>query len=87
VLVVEWGFRPPMASAMLKVWCSVYDVRVREMLNGYRGLDAVRFERMWKGYRGFISAVKRKAPSELLRSEKDRWLWGRSRYEALLSRL
>jgi hypothetical protein len=91
VLVVEWGFRLPMASAVLSVCYpkefTVYDVRVCRMLDGYRGLDAVPFERMWEGYQKFMSAVNRTAPPGLSLRDKDRWLWGKSRYEELRSRL
>ena len=79
------------ASAILTVCYpdefTVYDIRVCGMLGGYRGLEAVKFERMWEGYQEFMGAVKRKAPAGLSLRDKDRWLWGKSRYEELRNRL
>lgn len=79
-----WGFRLPMASAILTVLYpddfTVYDVRVCEALGGrfaHLG-DATRFDSLWSEYTEFKAAVESAAPVHLSLRDKDRWLWGKS---------
>ena len=88
VLVQDWKFRLPMASAILTVLYpndfTVYDVRVCEMLHNFRGVqDKPKFEAQWEGYCSYRDAVTRTAPPALSLRDKDRWLWGQSFSEQL----
>lgn len=83
VLVSDWGFRLPMASAVLTVLYpnqfTVYDVRVCKMLgNIFHAQDRTNFDRLWSEYEGYIAAVKNAAPDIHELREQDRWLWGQS---------
>jgi hypothetical protein len=88
VPVEDWGFRLPMASAILAVLdpeeFTLYDRRVCDELGGFRNLaDAARFDRLWPGYQKYVAAVREAAPVEVSLRDKDRWLWGRSSYRQL----
>lgn len=90
VLVRGWRFRLPMASAILTVLYprdfTVYDVRACDQVKGFHGLSAVRNpERLWRGYLEFKAAVERATPAGLSLRGKDRFLWARSRHEALVA--
>ncbi len=83
VLIEGWGFRLPMASAILTVLYpenfSVYDVRVCDTLGNFHTVaDSGNFDKLWLGYQRFLSAVKASAPQHLSLRDKDRWLWGKS---------
>ena len=83
VLTEDWGFRLPMASAILTVLYpdqfTVYDVRVCKVLNGFKSLantnDPVR---RWKEYCAYVMAVQQAVQQPLSLRDKDRWLWGQS---------
>ncbi len=86
ILMSEWGFRLPMASAILTVLFprvfTVYDVRVCKVLRQFEGLESRRFsETLWGEYLSFKRAVDRAAPAWLSLRDKDRYLWGRSLYD------
>jgi hypothetical protein len=88
VLVEDWGFRLPMASAILSVFwpdeLSVYDVRVCEQLQGFHGLqNRTDFSSLWSGYQEYIAAVQQAVPSTLSLRDKDRYLWASSVAEQL----
>jgi hypothetical protein len=88
VLVSDWGFRLPMASAILTVLYSntftVYDVRVCEVLGNYRSAqNRTNFDAVWSEYEGYIEAVKKAVTENYELREKDRWLWGKSFSEQL----
>lgn len=88
VLMKEWDFRLPMATAILTVLYpadfSVYDIRVCEQLRDFEKLRHRRFsDGLWNDYQKFLNAVKAKAPEELSLRDKDRYLWGRSFYEGI----
>jgi hypothetical protein len=94
ILIVEWGFLLPMASAIITVLYqlsfSVYDYRSCEVLkklcleDSFHDLqNKTNFDSLWNGYENFIAAVKKATPSEYSLREKDRWLWGKSLHQQL----
>ena len=89
ILIVDWGFRLPIASAILTIFYptrfTIYDIRVCGVLDDYYRIADWKFERMWPQYVAFIAAVKRKAPGGISLRRKDRWLWGKS-FEQQLKR-
>jgi len=84
VLVEDWRFRLPMATAILTVLYpdrfSVYDVRVREQLGIKDFVD--RKDQVDRYFSEFLSKVQAEGKGETLR-DKDRYLWGKSWYEDL----
>lgn len=83
ILIEGWGFRLPMASAILSVLYpdafTVYDTRVCDALGAFHNSqDRMSFDSLWEDYQSFLSAVKQKAPDEYTLRDKDRWLWGNS---------
>lgn len=83
VLIENWSFRLPMASAILTVLYpdnfTVYDIRVCTILNDCFTLqNKTRFDDLWSGYEDFIGKVNHKAPPQLSLRDKDRYLWGMS---------
>jgi hypothetical protein len=83
VLFDSWGFRLPMATAVLTVLYpkdfTVYDVRVCDTLADFHSLNNhTNSERRWKEYQRYKIAVKARAPAGLSLRDKDRWLWGKS---------
>jgi hypothetical protein len=88
VLVEPWGFRIPMASALLTVLYpgqfTVYDVRACDVLDNFHALNnRTKPETMWNGYIEFMDAVKKAAPPHLSLRDKDRYLWARAFAEQL----
>ena len=88
LLIDDWGFRLPMATAILAVlWpenFSVYDTRVCDELGGFHKLgDRTKVAAIWQGYRDYLAAVNEDAPSGLSLRDKDRYLWARSVAEQL----
>ncbi len=88
VLIEEWGFLLPMASAILTVlWpkeFTVYDVRVCEQLGSHERLgDLTDFDRIWPGYEAFREEVEKRGEAGLSLRDRDRWLWGISAAEQL----
>ena len=75
-----WGFRLPMASAILMVFWpdqfTVYDAWVCDELRDFQWLTNRSPERVWEGYCAYREAVRRAAPSPLSLREKDRFLLG-----------
>jgi hypothetical protein len=87
-LIVDWGFRLPMASAILTVLYpdefTVYDIRVCDQLGDFHRLGTmVNFERQWSGYEEFKQRVGESAPKDLTLRDKDRYLWGKSFHDQL----
>lgn len=83
VLIEDWGFHLPMASAILSVLYpetfTVYDVRVCDELNGHYGVqDKSRFDDLWAGYCAFREDVRGREPNVRDLRDKDRILWARS---------
>jgi len=82
-LIVDWGFRLPMASAILTVLYpdsfTLYDWRVCEAIGEFSNLrDKTNFDSLWKDYEAFLAAVNKATPAEFSLRDKDRWLWGNS---------
>ena len=92
VLIDDYKFRLPMASAILSVLYpdnfTIYDVRVCDTLKNFKGLDsATNFEKLWLRYKDYIDSVKNYEPKDLSLRDKDRLLWGKSFYEQLTTDL
>lgn len=88
VLIEEWGFRLPMASAVLAVLYpdefTVYDVRVCDVLGDFKDAQhKAQFEELWRRYTDYVRAVRATVPGQLSLREKDRYLWGKSFAEQL----
>lgn len=84
VMIEEWGFRLPMASAILTILYpevfTVYDVRVCEAL-GSKFKNAqykTKFADQWSQYSEYVEAVRKAVPGRLSLRDKDRYLWGKS---------
>lgn len=92
ILINEWKFRLPTASAILTVLYpndfTVYDVRVCNHLKNKK-LHSLGYRRwsksLWSDYQAFIQAVKSddNIPHGLSLREKDKWIWGKSFFEDL----
>jgi len=87
LLMEDYGFRLPMASAILSLLYpndfTIYDVRVCETFPEYKKLDNLIFENLWKGYCNYIESVRNYGSQKLSLREKDRLLWSKSFYEQL----
>jgi hypothetical protein len=87
VLLEEWGFRLPMASAILTVLYpdrfSVYDTRVCDVLKDFHKVQGLRFPSIWAEYERFLRAIREEVREDYSLRDKDRWLWGKSRAEQL----
>lgn len=89
-LLKEWGFRLPVASAILTVLYpdefTIYDNRVCDSLGEHHNLaNLSQFESIWVGYGVFKTHVIEATPDGLSQRDKDRYLWGKSFYEQLTS--
>lgn len=83
LLMKDWSFALPMASAILSVCYpeefTVYDYRVRERLEGFPKLNNLAdFEKVWEGFNEYKAKVSESAPAELNLRDKDRYLYGKS---------
>ncbi len=89
ILVEDWRFYLPMASAILTVLYpddfTVYDKRVCEELDGYHRVQNWKFEHLWEGYCQYREAVIDREPSIPVLRNKDRVLWAKS-FERQLKR-
>jgi hypothetical protein len=88
VLVADWGFRLPMASAILTVLYpqafTVYDVRVCDVLGNFRNTQyRTNFETLWSEYQDYVEAVRTSVEESYDLRDQDRWLWGKSFFEQL----
>ena len=89
-LFESWGFRLPMASAILTVLYTeeftIYDVRVCDAIGRFHELNNItNFENLWQGYISFKQCVENSAPGNLNLRDKDRYLWGKSFHDQLVS--
>ncbi len=87
ILLEDWRFQLPMASALLSVlWpsdFSVYDVRACEQLEDFERLGTLtRFDQVWDGYCRYVERVRAANPERSLR-DSDRCLWASSVAEQL----
>ena len=91
ILIEDFGFRLPMASAILSLLYpdnfTIYDIRVCDTFPNHKGLDNLTFEKLWVGYCNYIESVKNYGAENLSLRDKDRLLWGKSFYEQLESDL
>ena len=83
VLIEGWGFRLPMASAILTVLYpedfTVYDIRVCDVLDDFRDAQyRANFATLWERYSAYVVAVKCTGHECLSLRDKDRFLWGKS---------
>jgi hypothetical protein len=83
ILIDGWGFRLPMASAILTVLYpasfTVYDVRVCDVLGDFRTTQCrTNFEASWSEYQRSMAAVHTAVDRDYDLRDKDRWLWGKS---------
>lgn len=82
VLIDGWGFRLPMASAILSVLYpddfTVYDVRVCGVLGDFADAQQKKFADLWPRYQEYVERVRHEAPDRATRRDKDRYLWGKS---------
>jgi hypothetical protein len=89
VLIEEWGFRLPMASAILAVLYpddfTVYDVRVCGVLGDFDDAQYKKFDALWTRYEEYIDRIRKQVPGKATLREKDRYLWGES-FESQLRR-
>jgi hypothetical protein len=87
-LLETWGFRLPMASAILTVLYpdefSIYDVRVCDTLGAFHALgDWTNFDRVWEGYKEYLARVREEGPDGSSLRDADRYLWGKSFHDQL----
>jgi len=89
ILINGWGFRLPMASAILTILYptefTVYDIRVCDELKQFHGTQNKKFETLWGEYQDYISKVRAAAPPDCNLRDADKWLWGKS-FAAQLNR-
>lgn len=86
VLFTDYGFRLPMASAILTVLSpetfTVYDVRACEQIIRIEDFTKLgereKFAEVWVGYQRYLAAVRAAVPTDLSLRDKDRVLWARS---------
>lgn len=87
ILLRDWKFRLPTASAILTVLYpdefTVYDVNVCEELGYNKYLSDRTTESAIKGYFDFMKKVKENTPAELSLRDKDRYLIGKHFFEKL----
>ena len=88
VLVRDWGFMLPMATAILTVLYpkefTIYDVRACDVLEDFHRLaNRVSPETMWEGYVAFRKAVVSSGPDHLSLRDKDRSLWAKAAADQL----
>jgi hypothetical protein len=88
ILIKDFEFRLPMASAILTVLYpetfTVYDVRVCDTLCDFKDLNNIsNFDNLWEMYQSYIKGVKEYEPQNLSLRDKDRFLWGKSFHEQL----
>ena len=88
ILVNDWGFRLPMASAILTVLYpnsfTIYDIRVCDVLGNFRNTQyRTNFDSLWREYQEYVAAVGKAVSENFDLRDKDRWLWGKSFHEQL----
>ncbi|MGD1019028.1 MAG: hypothetical protein ABSA12_06885 [Verrucomicrobiia bacterium] len=85
ILIKGWGFRLPIASAILTVlwpdYFTVFDFRISEEFPEFRSLaDVNDFEEQWTKYQNMIQAVRNANVVRDIQNlrDKDRYFWGKS---------
>jgi len=91
VLVVDWGFRMPVATAILAVLYpdafTICDARVAQVVGTRVPEMYGNFDTLWQRYQEFQARVERSAPEGLSLRDKDRYLWGKSFRDGLVTDL
>lgn len=92
ILMFDFGFRLPMASAILAILYpenfTVYDYRVCETLDKYKNIHNIKnFEKLSTQYFEFVESVKLLAVKHGSLRDTDRFLWGKSFHAQLTSDL
>ena len=92
ILLNDWGFRLPTATAILAVLYpetfTIHDIRVCNRLGDFHKLGDVKWSsKAWQQYQRFVASVRGAAPEELSLRDSDRWLWGQDKRQALLKEL
>jgi hypothetical protein len=89
ILMGDWQFALPMASAILTVLYpeefTVYDYKVCNLLRDFRTLSNYSSfsEGLWTGYISYCARVKADAPQKLSLRDKDRYFCGKYNAEKL----
>jgi hypothetical protein len=88
LLMKDWGFRLPTATAILTVlWpaeFTIYDWRVCDSLGVCDNLKERQFSQdLWDEYSRFRQRVIDETPCDLSLRDKDRYLWGKSLYKQI----
>lgn len=82
ILIKDWGFALPMASAILAVCYpkdfALYDYRVRDQIKNFPKLTTTNIDKLWDGYEEYIANIRRLAPQHEGLRDKDRFLYGKS---------
>ncbi len=83
VLIEGWGFRLPMASALLTVLFpddfTIYDIRVCNVFCDFDDAQfQPNFDTLWERYSDYVVAVRNAVTSCTGLRDKDRFLWGKS---------
>ncbi|HEX7720529.1 MAG TPA: hypothetical protein VF397_00130 [Pyrinomonadaceae bacterium] len=82
LLIRDWGFALPMASAILAVcWpeeFTVYDYRVRDQIESFPKLNTGNFDKLWEHYEEYRASVSKLVPKKISLRDKDRYLYGKS---------
>lgn len=83
VLIEGWGFRLPMASAILTILYpedfTIYDIRVCDVLGDFKDAQyKANFATLWERYAAYTIAVRNAVPECSTLRDKDRALWGKS---------
>ena len=89
ILISDWNFRLPMASAILTALYpkdfTIYDIRVCEIIGDFKDIqNKTKFESIWEGYQKYIEAVKNAVSIDNSLRGKDRFLWGKSFHDQLI---
>jgi hypothetical protein len=89
ILIKDFEFRLPMASAILSVLYpetfTIYDIRVCETFPDYKNIQSLNFEKLWNNYSDYILSVKNYGDGNLSLRDTDRFLWGKSFSDQLKS--
>ena len=87
ILIVEYHFRLPMASAILSILYpelfTIFDFRVCDTFSEFRNIDNLSFNKLWIRYSEYIERVRNYGTINLSLRDKDRLLWGKSFKEQL----
>jgi len=90
ILISDWKFRLPMASAILSVLYSkdftIYDMRICDIIGDFEDIqNKTKFDSIWEGYQKYIEAVKKAVNIDISLRDKDRFLWGKSFRDQLIN--